>query len=114
MFIRPIHTSQFFGNATGPLDVPILAALVATADQDDNRTALLHEVDAVTWPVVYPQLADPPAYVSNVTRIAQSHPPYPQVYARPSAPVTQPGKPASVFLRLADLDGSVVHCDKSD
>jgi hypothetical protein len=105
---------QFFGNATGSFDVPILAALVASADQDDYRTALLYEVDAVTRAVVYPQLPDPPAHVSNVAWIAQRHPPYPQVYARPSAPVTQPGKPASVLLRLADFDGSVVHCHKSD
>jgi len=52
------------------LDVTTLPALVASAEKYKQGAALLMEIDAIAWPMVYPKLADTLANWCDIARQA--------------------------------------------
>jgi hypothetical protein len=53
-----IGTSNLLGHRDGFGDVPLLRRFVAAAEQDDECSAALHEINAIARTVVDPKLAD--------------------------------------------------------
>jgi hypothetical protein len=70
-------------------DVTTLAALVASAEEYQQSAALLMEIDAVAWPMVYPKLADALADRCDVAWQAFQQAVYPGDDAGPAPIVLQ-------------------------
>src|SRR5258708_27283656 len=63
--------SYLFSQLQGQDDILGLSALVATAEQDDQKTRVLHIIDPVSGAVVDTKLADALAHRHDVAGIAE-------------------------------------------
>jgi hypothetical protein len=84
-------------------DVPLLRALVAAGEQDDERLAPLNEINPISGTVIDPQLRDAMANRPYVARIAKLQAIDAHLDATTCFSVAQAGKPAGEQLGLADF-----------
>jgi len=87
----------------GSPDVTLLAGLVAAGEQDDERVALLLDVDALARPVRDPQLRDALTNRLGISGVSGDQAFNPGLNARPCVNVTQAVEPPRENLCLANL-----------
>ena len=100
------------GELLGPLDVALLARIVASGEQDDddnnnnnnNNIALLLEVDVVAGPIHDPQFRHPFADRLDVAEVAEQQPTDPSENARLRLNVTQSLELRLVLIFLPDFN----------
>ena len=92
------------GQAFGPPDVLGLSALVAAAQQDDQRVPAPLEIDPIARAVVDAQLTDPIPDRFGVARVSVSQPIQPRENDADGALVLQPRPSLPKRLCLLQLD----------
>jgi hypothetical protein len=98
------HSFPVLGELLGRADIGVLARLVATDQQDHERPAALHEVDAIAGAIMDAQLRDAVPDGLRVAEIPCRETSDAGVDPRPRPPVTKPREPSLVGGALDDLD----------
>jgi hypothetical protein len=75
------------------MNVGLLRSLVAAGQQDDQQRLALHEINAVTRPVIYPQLRNAPSDRSHISRIADGQAIDPRLYSHSHLSVSEALEP---------------------
>src|SRR4051812_12521787 len=78
---------QFPRHRLGGFDIPILTALVAAAEQNDDLAGLLDEIDPVAGADMQAQLADAITDRAHVAKIASGEPVDPPGDRQPRDPI---------------------------
>jgi hypothetical protein len=84
------------------LDIALLPAFVATAQQHNDDLAAPNTIDAIARPVIDAHFEQTLAEGFQIARIALLHAPDPPAYARNGLIVSQPCQPGAKFICLAD------------
>ena len=99
----------------GTFDIFSLRALLASAEQEDNRHSNLPEVDPIAWAIIHSKLLDTLSDTVTISKVSESDPVQPYSNLRAGSCITQgsepftEGSPAILRDVNSELPGTYLH-----
>ena len=95
---------QFLGHRVSLCDIRSLAALIASAKQQNYDLTELYEIDAISRPVRNPKFAHPMAHRLHISSITEGESLNAHRNGSFSTTIPQPAQPLGKYIGLADFE----------